>query len=76
WALFTQSESTRNGAAAALFLSNKKIVNQYADGYHESINMGLVTKMKGKRVVCEINNQPALKQYAEWIGETVESLRG
>ncbi len=76
WTLFTQDDQTSNGAAAAVFFTHKKIVNQYVDGYREMEHTGLITKMDGKRTIIEINNRPALLQYAEWLGEETNDLFG
>ena len=50
--------------------------NLYTGAYHETNNVGVITKVRDERTLVEIDHKPALKVYAEWTGKDVESLKG
>ena len=39
-------------------------------------NAGIITKVRDRRTLVEIDHEPALKKYAEWTGKDVDSLMG
>ena len=44
--------------------------------YHETGNSGIITKLKGKRTLVEIDGVPALKKYATWTGKKMKDIEG
>ena len=76
WKIFTSDKIFSEGVAVAFFYTNKKIVNEYTGKYHETVNSGVITKIKGKRNLQEIDGIPAMKKYAEWAGFKTRELMG
>ncbi len=76
WSIYTDKALFADGCAVAFFYSDKAFANQYTGAYHETKDMGVVTKMNGDRNVCEIDGVPALEKYAAWRGMSVDELRG
>lgn len=76
WRIFTGDKVFSEGVAVAFFYTNKKLVNEYTGKYHETVNSGIITEIEGKRTLKEINNIPAMKQYAEWTGFKTRNLMG
>ena len=52
------------------------MANIYTGAYHETDNVGIITKVEGSRTLVEIDHEPALKKYAEWTNQNVEDLMG
>lgn len=76
WAVLNDGESFADGCVIALFYTKGEIKNLYTGAYHETKNVGIVTKVKNKRCLVEIDHVPALKKYAKWTGKPIESLMG
>ncbi len=76
WKIFTSDKVFSEGVAVAFFYTNKKIVNEYTGKYHETVNSGVITKIKGRRNLQEIDGIPAMKKYAEWAGFKTRELMG
>ncbi|WP_461207874.1 FIST signal transduction protein [Clostridium sp. DL1XJH146] len=76
WKLFTDKGAFADGAAVAFFYSDKPFANKYTGAYRETSKSGIITKLKGDRVLVEIDGVPALKKYAEWSGKKAEDLFG
>lgn len=76
WKIFTSDKVFSEGVAVAFFYTNKKLVNEYTGRYHETVNTGVITKIKGKRTLEEIDNIPAMKKYSEWTGIKTRELMG
>lgn len=74
--LFTHTSIVECGVAVAFIYTNKKIITEYTGSYVESNKSGIVTKLDGARTLVEIDGQPSLEKYAEWIGETTDNLIG
>lgn len=76
WKIFTADGSFSDGVAVAFFYTDKPFSNVYTGAYEESGNVGIVTKIKGKRTLVEIDGEPALKKYAKWTKQKPENLMG
>ena len=76
WSIFADDKVFSDGVAVAFFYTNKKMANVYTGAYHESENVGIITKIKGKRTLVEIDGVPALKKYATWTGKKIKDLEG
>ena len=69
-----ENKETTNGCAIALFYSTKEIKNIFTTGYEETDNIGIITKVADERQIVEIDNEPALKKYAEWANIDASKL--
>lgn len=76
WSIYTNNEIFSDGVAVAFFYTDKKMTNVYTGAYHETTNSGVITKIKGKRTLVEIDGQPAVKKYASWTGKKLKDLDG
>lgn len=76
WSIICNDQVFSDGCAVAFFFANNEIRNVYTGDYEETKNMGIITKVEGKRTLVEIDNVPALQKYAEWTGKSIESLMG
>jgi hypothetical protein len=76
WKLYTSSGDFADGVAVAFFYTDKPMANVYTGAYHETGDVGVVTKVIGNRTLAEIDGVPALEKYAEWRGMDIDSLRG
>ena len=76
WSIFTGDTVFSDGVAVAFFYTDKKMANVYTGAYHETGNAGIITKLKGKRTIVEIDGVPALKKYATWTGKKLKDIEG
>lgn len=76
WKLYTSSGDFADGVTVAFFYTDKPMANVYTGAYHETGDVGVVTKVIGNRTLAEIDGVPALEKYAEWRGMDIDSLRG
>ena len=76
WSILNDGESFADGVAIAIFYTDGLMKNIYTGAYHETDNVGVITKINGDRTLVEIDHEPALKKYAECTGKDVESLKG
>ena len=76
WSIYTNDQVFADGVAVAFFYTDKKMSNVYTGAYHETINSGIITKIKGKRTLVEIDGEPAVKKYAKWTGKKLKDLEG
>jgi len=76
WEVLCGQNSYKSGCAIALFYTNKEIKNVFTAGYEETENFGVITKIEENNKICEIDNVPALKKYAEWTGLDSDELMG
>lgn len=76
WSIYTNEEIFSDGVAVAFFYTDKKMANVYTGAYHETTNSGVITKIKGKRTLVEIDGEPAVKKYAKWTGKKLKDLDG
>lgn len=76
WKIFTNDKCFSDGVAVAFFYTNKPMINKYTGAYHETVNSGVITKIKGKRQLVEIDGKPAINVYAKWTGKKIKDLMG
>ncbi len=76
WSIFDDTKIFSDGVAVAFFYTDKLVETVYTGAYDESYNVGIVTKVEGDRTLVEIDGEPALKKYAEWIGANADDLKG
>lgn len=76
WSILNDGEAYSDGLSLAVFYTDGEMKNLYTGAYHETNNVGVITKVRDERTLVEIDHKPALKVYAEWAGKDVESLKG
>ena len=76
WSILNDGEAFADGLTIAIFYTKGEMKNLYTGAYHETSNVGVITKVRDERTLVEIDHEPALKKYAEWTGKSVESLMG
>ena len=76
WQLYSDKGVCPDGVVLAFFYTKKKIANEYTGAYHETGDMGIITKLSGLRTLVEIDGEPALQKYAGWRAMDVEELKG
>lgn len=76
WVLYSDKGSCPDGIALAFFYTDAKIANVFTGAYRETKDMGIITKVNGRRELAEIDGEPALKKYASWRGMDPENLKG
>ena len=76
WSILNNGEAFADGVSIAIFYTDSEMKNLYTGAYHETNNVGVITKVRDERTLVEIDHKPALKVYAEWTGKDVESLKG
>ena len=76
WKIFCDDDSYSDGVAVIFFYTDKPIETVYTGAYHESKNVGIITKIDGDRKLVEIDGVPALKKYAEWTNQKADDLMG
>lgn len=76
WSILNDGEAYSDGLSLAVFYTDGEMKNLYTGAYHETNNVGVITKVRDERTLVEIAHKPALKVYAEWTGKDVESLKG
>lgn len=76
WSIYTSDAIFPDGCAIAFFYTNGAFANEYTGAYHETDDVGIVTKMNGDRNIVAIDGVPALKKYADWRGMDLPALKG
>ena len=76
WSIYTNNEIFSDGVAVAFFYTDKEIKNVFTGAYNETTNSGIITEVKGKRTLVEIDGVPAVEKYAEWTGKEIKDLEG
>ena len=76
WSILNNGEAFADGCVIAIFYTEGKMKNVYTGAYHETENVGIITKITGSRTLVEIDHEPALKKYAEWTNQKVEDIMG
>ena len=74
WSILNDTEVFADGVSIAIFYTNGEMKNLYTGAYHETNNVGVITKVRDERTLVEIDHEPALKKYAEWTGKSLDSL--
>jgi hypothetical protein len=76
WKLFAGSQIFADGLVTAFFYTGKMLTNVFTGAYRETNDVGIITKVRDKRVLVEIDGEPALKKYAKWAGVDPDTLKG
>ncbi len=76
WSIFYNDEIFSDGVAVAFFYTEKEITTEYTGAYNETEDVGIITKVNGKRTLAEINGKPALEVYKKWRGLKDEEVNG
>lgn len=76
WSLYANNTVVPEGVAVAFIYTKKNFANVFTGAYRETGDMGIITKVDGNRVLCEIDGKPALKQYAKWRELNPKDLMG
>ena len=76
WSIYTNDKVFSDGVAVAFFYTDKKMANVFTGAYHETTNSGVITKIKGKRTLMEIDGVSAIKKYSTWTGKKMKDLEG
>ena len=61
WKLYTGEGVFADGVSVASFWGGKPITNVFTGAYHETLDMGIITKVDGDRTLVEIDGVPAVK---------------
>lgn len=76
WKLFAGQQFFADGIILAFFYTDKPVTNLFTGVYRETGDVGIITKVEGKRTLKEIDGEPAVKKYAKWRGVEADSLKG
>jgi hypothetical protein len=76
WKLYTGKGVFGDGVVLAFFYTGKPAVNLFTGAYHETGDVGIITKVVNNRTLVEIDGVPAVKKYAAWRGLDPNSLKG
>lgn len=76
WSILNNGEAFADGVSIAIFYTDSEMKNLYTGAYHETNNVGVITKVRDERTLVEIDREPALKVYAKWTGKDPEALKG
>lgn len=75
WQLYSDKGTCSDGVVLAFFYSKKKVHNLFTGAYHETKDIGIITKVKNHRELVEIDGIPALDKYASWRGAVPEKFK-
>lgn len=76
WSIICNDKVFSDGCAVAFFFANNECKTNYTGLYDVTSDMGIITKVKDKRTLMEIDGVPALEKYSEWTGKDINSLKG
>ncbi|MDR1641638.1 MAG: FIST C-terminal domain-containing protein [Clostridiales bacterium] len=76
WLLFTDKAVSANAVAVAFIYTDSPFANVFTGAYDETANVGIITKLEGKRTLVEIDGVPAVKKYAEWTSQNPDDILG
>ena len=76
WSIICEDKIFADGCAVAFFFCNNECKTAYTGAYEETKNIGIITKVRDKRTLVEIDGVPAIEKYASWTGKSVDSLKG
>jgi hypothetical protein len=76
WKLYTGKGVFGDGVVIAFFYTDKPAVNLYTGAYHETGDVGIITKVVNNRTLVTIDGEPAVKKYAAWRGLDPNALKG
>ena len=76
WKIICNDKVITDGVAVAFLYTDNEIVTEFAGGYKETDNMGLITEVKNNRTLVSIDRVSALKKYAHWTNMSPSTLLG
>ncbi len=76
WSIFCNDKIFNDGCAVAFFFAKNECKTEYTGAYQETNHVGIITKVRDKRTLEEIDNVRALEKYAEWTGKPIDKLKG
>lgn len=76
WKIICNDKIFSDGCAVAFFYDKNEFKNMYTGAFEETKNVGVITKIEGKRQLMEIDGVPAIKKYAEWTNQNPDDLMG
>lgn len=76
WSLYLNDTVISDGCAVAFVYDAPSMTNLFSAAYKETDDVGIITKVDGKRVLCEIDGVPACDKYQEWTGCSKEDVTG
>ena len=76
WKVYSDDVVTKDGCALVFFYTSRDIKNIFKGTYNETETMGIITKKEANRKIVEIDHQPALNIYANWIEKNPSELLG
>ncbi len=76
WKQFGDGKVMTNGVVVGAIYSKLPIGFSYTGYFEATDKHGVITKVKDRRALLEINGRKALDVYAEWVGKKVDDLMG
>lgn len=76
WKIFCNDKCYSDGVAVVFFYTEKPIETVYTGAYHESKNVGIITKVENDRKLVEIDGVPALEKWCDWTGNDPKKVQG
>ena len=76
WSIFYNDTIYPDGVVASFIYTGKNVATVYTGAYNETKDMGIITKLKDKRVLAEIDGKPATDVYKKWRGLKDEDVTG
>lgn len=76
WSIICDDQIFADGCAIALFKIEGKMANIYNGQFHETDNVGIMTKVVNDRTLVEIDGVKAVQKYCDWTGKTLEEVAG
>lgn len=76
WKLYAEDATMADGCICAFVWGDVKITNLFTGAYRETENVGVITKVKDRRTLVEIDHKPAAKVYESWSGAKDKDIMG
>ena len=76
WAIFYNDTIFNEGVVASFIYTGKDITTVYTGAYNETKDMGIITKLNDKRILAEIDGEPAVEIYKKWRKLSDEDVSG
>lgn len=76
WKQFANGKVMANGVVVGAVYSKLPFGANYTGAFMPTDKHGVITKVRDRRTLVEINGRPALDVYAEWVGTPVDELMG
>ena len=75
WLLYENTTVFDNGVAVAFFWGGE-MINLFTGAYRETDDVGIITKLDGKRTLVEIDGVSAMEKYSQWTHTATNDLAG